>query len=392
MIQVRIITTQAMAKLRTGCLPEERKKLMSYLSVYEPKSPNYSKSNYDPSRNKANRRRNRTSSNNSGGRFDVENGYHARADNGEAKNDEQGRRGVRDFSRIGEPGWMKANTEEKTASAAIDEQRLWDSQFSNSEEREKIDARMEFNPVVDERKGLKVNSDSVTSGSRSNGVRGEERELWDFSKHGQEELQDELTRYLRRHRLSKKNAEKAAALAKENAAALAAKEEAAASATATGIGSAVTGSSSTKKKRATTATSTLDGRIWEKSAAVGKGTVVAAAAVKHSTRRRVSSKTMLGRYSRSAVDLARQQREERRLNLEQRAREEEEEWERKKAERPIPVGNGAGSAVVGDLEPVPNSREADQLEHLSRLLWDGEEEPKDFALTYGKNPKRRSLQ
>lgn len=53
--QVRIITTQAMAKLRDGCLPEERKKLMSYLSVYEPKSTNYSKTKYDPTRNKVKR-------------------------------------------------------------------------------------------------------------------------------------------------------------------------------------------------------------------------------------------------------------------------------------------------------------------------------------------------
>lgn len=42
-------------------------------------------------------------------------------------------------------------------------------------------------------------------------------------------------------------------------------------------------------------------------------------------------------------------------------------------------GTKVYSSVVGDAEPQPNSREADQLKHLSRLLFDGDDEPEDFV-------------
>lgn len=377
-----------MAKLRDGCLPEERKKLMSYLSVYEPKSTNYSKTKYDPARSKG--RRDSSSSSSSSSLDDS-------ASSGEMTSIDPGRQcwmeesARADVSAVaagssskGEErlGVWEATMESQDLISAKQERRgaqegkvegedsqgrqVWDASFSDT-------ANNEQQP---QGRKLKVNDNDTGASSRS---KGEERQLWDFSKHGQEELQQELTRYLRRHRLAKKNAEKAAALAAENAsAALAAEEKAA------GLAAAGEGEEEEEEE--------------DEDASAGSNSGTARRKKVTTPRRRVSSSTRLGRYSRSAVDLARQQREERqqgeerRLELEERAREEEEKWRRKQEGRPIPVGNGAGSAVVGDLEPVPNSREADQLEHLSRLLWDGEEEPEDFALSYGKQPEGRSLQ
>ncbi|CAM9698165.1 unnamed protein product [Scytosiphon promiscuus] len=476
---VRIITTQAVTKLRNGCLPEERKKLMSYLSIYEPKTPSYSKGNYDP---KKSTRRTRTptaargvspataatvttSTSGIGGgssskRMDLDSRKQSRVEdaaaaasaptpiNGEvAKNaggrKEEGRRVVGDFSKIGKRGWM--NPKARTGPSEIfgagagrrgrqeEERRLWASRFSKVEaqqhqpelrrpgerigtnhgirvksgevgktsaERERKEAEekegrrwepprvSEPEPSADSGSGIYKEHEREKRRARGrqpskgfnndDNQKGEERRLWDFSKHGQEELQHELARYLRKHRLAKKNAEKAAALAAENAAAAAASGEK--DAAPPGGGGGGGGGSTARRSKPTTMSSTTaspttaSARMWQKTSAAAAKT---------------------GRYRSSAADLARRQREHRehrRLELEEQGREEQEEWERKRALRPIPVGNGAGSAVVGDLEPVPNSREADQLEHLSRLLWDGEEEPADFALSYGKQPKRKSLQ
>lgn len=160
----------------------------------------------------------------------------------------------------------------------------------------------------------------------------DEDKVWDFSNHCQEELQHELTRYLKKHRIDKE-------------------------------GGATKGSK------------------WSKGA-LAKGD---------------SRRTTRGANSKVRAESARQRGErtrklERRREMEARQRELEAEQEKERLLRPIPVGNGAGSAVIGDLEPKPNSREADQLEHLSRLLWDGEEEPADFVLSYSKPSGRSTIQ
>lgn len=222
-----------MAKLREGCLPEERKKLMSYLSLYEPDTL------HGKSKPEDERRRNRSSSSS-----DARGGkYHQQQGGGEK-----------------------------------------DQADDDSED------------VV-----------------------------WDFSNHGREELQHELTRYLRKHRLDQTD---------EGGAGKASK--------------------------------------WSKGV-LAKG-----------NSRKKSAKSSKFEAERAQLREERARKLERRRELEQRQREFEEGQEQERLLRPIPVGNGAGSAVIGDLEPKPNSREAYQLEHISRLLWDGEDEPEDFALTYGK--------
>lgn len=479
-MQVRIITTQAMAKLRDGCLPEERKKLMSYLSVYEPSTPSYSKGKYDPSKSRRNKRlatdsrastRSAVSSSSSSSRLGdgsddstTANAAGACADvsHGDSRNSrdrDSSRRVVGDFSKIGKPGWMKPKgTESGSAGAGAgsrffrskeEERRMWASRFSKMEREHQRDDRarsrgvsggrtvMGFNEVRDEmgekqrreeeeerqlwgsggRSGYPTTGAGRNTGDKqqqqdrgvgvngSSNYKGDERQPWDFSKHGQEELQHELTRYLRKHRLAKKNAEKAAALKAENPAA---------AAQAAGVAARTTRRRKTPPPTTTTPPTVVTAAGTNDPASSGRNTdgataAVVAAAEAAAERRRKRASTaggapggapggaadggggsstsrtrLMGRYSSSALDLAQQEREERRRERQAA----EEEWEREQAERPIPVGNGAGSVVIGDLEPVANSREADQLEHLSRLLWDGEEEPADFSLSYGKKPKR----
>ncbi|CAM9755275.1 unnamed protein product, partial [Ectocarpus fasciculatus] len=297
---VRIITTQAMAKLRDGCLPEERKKLMSYLSVYEPSTPSYSKGKYDPIKSRRNKRlatdsRASTSSADSSsssrlgdGSDDSTTGNATGAGvNGDARiarERDSSRRVVGDFSKIGKPGWMKPEGNESGSAGAgggagsrffrskEEERRMWASRFSKMEQEHRRDDRarsrgvssgrtvMGFNQVRDEKgekqrreeeeerqlwgaggrsgypttgagqntgdkqqpqgRGMDGSSDGG-DGRAVDNYKGDERRPWDFSKHGQEELQHELTRYLRKHRLAKKNAEKAAALKADNPAAAA---------------------------------------------------------------------------------------------------------------------------------------------------------------------------
>ncbi|CAM9795434.1 unnamed protein product [Ectocarpus sp. 8 AP-2014] len=483
-MQVRIITTQAMAKLRDGCLPEERKKLMSYLSVYEPSTPSYSKGKYDPSKSRRNKRlatdsrastSGASSSSSSSSRVGdggddstTANAAGAAVDRGDAnaaRERDSSRRVVGYFSKIGKPGWMKPDGNESGTAGAggagagsrffrskEEERRMWASRFSKMEQEHQRDDRarshgvsggrtvMGFNEVRDEKgekqrreeeeerqlwgggdrsgypttgagrntgdkqqqdRGVGVNGSSNGGGGSGRGVdncKGDERRPWDFSKHGQEELQHELTRYLRKHRLAKKNAEKAAALKAENPAA---------AAQAAGVAARTTRRRKTPPPTTAAPPAVVAAAGTNNPASSGRSTdgaraaAVAAAEAAAERRRKRASATgsaaggggsssgsrttrLMGRYSSSALDLAQQEREERRRERQAA----EEEWEREQAVRPLPVGNGAGSVVIGDLEPVANSREADQLEHLSRLLWDGEEEPADFSLSYGKKPKR----
>lgn len=474
-MQVRIITTQAMAKLRDGCLPEERKKLMSYLSVYEPSTPSYSKGKYDPSKSRRNKhlatdsRASTSSAISSSSRLGdggddstTANAAGAAVDRGDARTARErdsSRRVVGDFSKIGKPGWMKPKGNESGSAGAGDagggsrffrskeeERRMWASRFSKMEQEHQRDDRarsrgvsggrtvMGFNEVRDEKgekqrreeeeerqlwggggrsgypttgvgrntgdkqqqdRGVGVSGSSNGGGGRAvDNYKGDERRPWDFSKHGQEELQHELTRYLRKHRLAKKNAEKAAALKAENPAAAAQAAGVAARTTrrrkppppttaappavvaAAGTNNPASSGRSTDGARAA-AVAAAERRRKRASATGGAAGGGGSSSGSRTTR-------LMGRYSSSALDLAQQEREERRRERQAA----EEEWEREQAVRPLPVGNGAGSVVIGDLEPVANSREADQLEHLSRLLWDGEEEPADFSLSYGKKPKR----
>lgn len=191
--------------------------------------------------------------------------------------------------------------------------------------------------------------------------------IWDFSKHGKEELQHELSRYLRKHRIDAAREEK----------------EGAGGGSAGGDGGAGgSGSGGGKTSRKWSKGVLAKGRSRKRSGTGDNSPTSTTASTTSTTTTSASGK--IGSASALAA-----QREERRRELERWQREREEEEERERLLRPIPVGDGAGSAVVGDLEPKPNSREATQLEHLSRLLWDGEEEPEDFVLSYG---KRQSLQ
>ncbi|CAN0197566.1 unnamed protein product [Ectocarpus sp. 6 AP-2014] len=481
---VRIITTQAMAKLRDGCLPEERKKLMSYLSVYEPSTPSYSKGKYDPSKSRRNKRLATDSRASTSGAISssssrvgdggddstTANAAGAAVDGGDARTAterESSRRVVGDFSEIGKPGWMKPNGNESGSAGAggagagsrffrskEEERRMWASRFSKMEQEHQRDDRarsrgvsggrtvMGFNEVRDEKgekqrreeeeerqlwgggdrsgypttaagrntgdkqqqdRGVGVNGSSNGGGGGGGGgvdnYKGDERRPWDFSKHGQEELQHELTRYLRKHRLAKKNAEKAAALKAENPAAAAQAAGVAARTTrrrkppppttaappavvaAAGTNNPASSGRSTDGARAAAVAAVEAAAERRRKRASATGNAAAASGSSSSGSR---TTRLMGHYGSSALDLAQQEREERRRERQAA----EEEWEREQAVRPLPVGNGAGSVVIGDLEPVANSREADQLEHLSRLLWDGEEEPADFSLSYGKKPKR----
>lgn len=216
-------------------------------------------------------------------------------------------------------------------------------------------------------------ADGRCNSSGSGGIHEEEEEveptIWDFSKHGQEELQHELSRYLRKHRINAAREEK----------------EGAGGGSAGGDGSAGGGSGSGggKTSRKWSKGELAKVRSRKRSGTGGNSPTTTTTASTTSTNT-TSASGKIGSASALAA-----QREERRRELERWQREREEEEERERLLRPIPVGDGAGSAVVGDLEPKPNSREATQLEHLSRLLWDGEEEPEDFVLSYG---KRQSLQ
>ena len=223
-------------------------------------------------------------------------------------------------------------------------------------------------------------------GSDTTGSLKEEEEVepttWDFSKHGQEELQHELSRYLRKHRI--KQAREAEAEASS--------EAGRAGGSGGGAGeNRARGKTSRKWSKGELA----KGRSRKKTAPSGVNSPTNTATTNVTTAPANSfgggsgsSSRKIGSASAMAVQKEKQRRE---LEMRRREREEEEEEERERLLRPIPVGDGAGSAVVGDLEPKPNSREATQLEHLSRLLWDGEEEPEDFVLSYGKR-SRQSLQ
>ena len=272
--QVRIITRQAMVKLREGCLPKEKEKLMSYLSRYEPETLTGPKAAGD---------------------------RRERRNNGECA--------------------TRTRHSNSSSSSSRDSGRV----ISSSDD----DGVSGDLGTVSDGAGADEKGDGDGHGRDKQGVEreGEEDEeddvVWDFSNHGQKELQAELNRYLKRLRLEKEK--------KEN-----------------------------------------EGTKWSKRALAKGG----------SRRKRNGTSS---KYQQEAA----RRREERLRRLEhdreekELQRKREAEWERERMLRPMRVGSGAGSAVIGDLEPKPNSREASQLEHLSRLLWDGEEEPADFALSYG---------
>lgn len=265
--KVRIITRQAMVKLREGCLPQEKEKLMSYLSRYEPETLVGTKTGGD-----ARGRQNGSSK--------------ISTTNSIAKSER---------SKSSRMGSALCTNSAKTGDD--------NKEMYNDEDILAVDAEEEEEGVV-----------------------------WDFSNHGQEELQAELNRYLKKLRLEKDEEEH-------------------------------------------------KGTKWSKRALAKGG----------SRRKRNGT---ISKYQQEAA----RRREERLRKLERDRRAEEQqrkmeaEWERKRMLKPMRVGSGAGSAVIGDLEPKPDSREASQLEHLSRLLWDGEEEPAEFALSYGRQSERPSIQ
>lgn len=253
-----------MVKLREGCLPQEKEKLMSYLSRYEPETLVGTKTA------------------------------------GDARGRQNGSSNI-------------STTNSITKSERSKSSRMSGALCTNSAKAED-DSKERYN----DNDILAVDAEE------------EEDVVWDFSNHGQEELQAELNRYLKKLRLEKDEEEH-------------------------------------------------KGTKWSKRALAKGG----------SRRKRNGT---ISKYQQEAA-----RRREERLRKLERDREAEEqqrkleaEWERKRMLKPMRVGSGAGSAVIGDLEPKPDSREASQLEHLSRLLWDGEEEPADFALSYGRRSERPS--
>lgn len=312
-----------MAKLRKGCLPQERNKLVTYLSRYEPE----------------------TLTGNNGA----------------------------DSRRWGD----------KNKDAVADRKEAVEVPEEKDEEEEVEEEREEERDLDDD----------------------DPNKTWDFSSHGREELQHELARYLSRSGLDRQGEEE---------------EEEEDSA---GGGGGHGRSHGTAKQSISASASKAEGwgkgvRAQDRPRRAGEGDPAAAVAASDSIeagerrksreggdgKAKIWSKGVLAKVTKArkgtdsgprlapaAIRSVKLERE-RRLQLEARERERElaEEEERLRS-LPIPIGDGAGSAVIGGLEPLPNSREEDQLKHLSRLLWDGEEEPADFALTYGSRP-RTSLQ
>lgn len=227
-----------MSKLREGCLPEERKKLMSYLSLYEPE--------------------------------------------------------------------ILKERQEQQARLKREREGQNDGSRGSSTTRETDD------------------EDDVA----------DEKVVWDFSNHGPEELQHELKRYLRKHRINN-------------------------------------GKSAGREVK------------WSKGA-LAKGY---SRRKKQSKFGSSSNSTSRNRYAGKFEAETPKEREDRIRKADRRrevlARQREIDEQQGHRVTPISASDEAGSALIGDLEPKPNSREADQLEHLSRLLWDGKEEPADFALSYG---------
>lgn len=320
--QVHAITRQAMAKLRKGCLPQERSKIVTYLSRYEPETLT--------GNNSADSRR-----------------------WGDKNKDAEG---------------------EEDRERAVDHEEAVEVQ--EKEEKEEEEEGEEERDLDDD----------------------DPNKTWDFSSHGREELQHELARYLSRNGLDRQGEE-----AEDSV----------------GGGS---GRDCRPAKQSTTASASKP-KGWSKGVRAqdrprraGEGDPAAAAAESGSIKAgercksreggdgkaKIWSKDVLAKVTKvrkgshsgpsEAPASIGNVKPEPRLQLQARERERELEKEEERLRSlPIPIGDGAGSAVIGGLEPLPNSREEDQLKHLSRLLWDGEEEPADFALTYGSRP-RTSLQ
>lgn len=315
-----------MAKLRKGCLPQERNKLVTYLSRYEPETLT--------GNNGADRRR-------------------WGDKNKDAEGGEERERGV-DHEEAVEVQEVEKDEEEEEEEEGEDERDLDDDDPNRT---------------------------------------------WDFSCHGREELQHELARYLSRSGLDRQGEEEEDSVGGSGRDRGPAKQSTTASASKPkGWSKGVRAQD--RRRRA--------GEVDPAAVAAESESDPIEAGERRKSREggdgkaKIWSKDVLAKVSKArkgshsgpnaAPAAIGSVKPEPRLRLEARERERElEEEEERLRSLPIPIGDGAGSAVIGGLEPLPNSREEDQLKHLSRLLWDGEEEPADFALTYGSRP-RTSLQ